>query len=110
MRKIRATAPELPLSDKQTAMEMGELIKRSLASPQFSATLISEFAAVALLLSAIGVIGLVSYSVSQRRRKFGIRVALGANPRGLTFRAIRSAVLLTVVGVRFLGILAINLS
>jgi putative ABC transport system permease protein len=100
-REIRATAPELPLSDTQTATSMQELVHRSLAAPRFSATLISAFSATALLLSAMGVFGLVAYSVSRRRKEFGIRAALGAGPRDLTFAAIWSAVALTAVGVVF---------
>jgi putative ABC transport system permease protein len=78
---------------------MTETVRQSQAVPRFSATLIGVFSAMALLLAAISVFGLVAYSVSQRRLEFGIRAALGARPRDLTLTAVRSAVVLTAVGI-----------
>ncbi len=70
-----------------------------MAGPRFSATLISAFAGMALLLTTIGVFGLVAYSVSQRFSEFGIRAALGARPPDLLVTAMWSAVTLTAIGV-----------
>jgi putative ABC transport system permease protein len=78
---------------------MEDLISQSLAGPRFSATLISAFSAMALLLAAIGLFGLVAYSVSQRSQELGIRAALGARPGDLVAATMRSAVALTAVGV-----------
>ncbi|MBI4472444.1 MAG: ABC transporter permease [Acidobacteria bacterium] len=97
--EIRTAAPEQPLRDTQTAAPMTETVRQSQAVPRFSATLISAFSAMALLLAAIGVFGLVAYSVSQRQHEFGIRAALGARPRDLALTAVRSAVVLTAVGI-----------
>jgi putative ABC transport system permease protein len=97
--EVRRAAPALPLLETKTAMTMSDLMRQSLAGPRFSATLVTTFSAIAMLLAAMGVFGLVSYAVSQRRHEFGIRSALGAQPRDLALTAMRSALALTAFGV-----------
>jgi putative ABC transport system permease protein len=96
---VRAVAPDLPLRADQAAMSMDEQISDSLAGPRFLAALSTAFSATALLLSALGVFGLVAYSVAQRRRELGIRAALGARPRDLALQTISAVALLSCGGI-----------
>lgn len=97
--EIRTLFPQWIDDPLVRATSMEELVDRSLAAPRFSATLITAFSANALLLTAIGVFGLVAYSVSQRHSELGIRAALGARSRDLLVLTMRSAAASTAVGV-----------
>jgi putative ABC transport system permease protein len=80
-------------------MKTLEQIKHeSVAGERFRSILMGIFAAVALILAAIGLYGVISYSVVQRTREIGIRAALGANPGNIRGLVLRSAMTLTVIG------------
>ena len=74
-------------------------IAASVDQPRFAAAVVSGFAALGLLLAAIGLHGVLSYSVSDRRRELGVRAALGARPADLVTLILREGLVVTFAGV-----------
>jgi putative ABC transport system permease protein len=97
-RTVQAVDPELPVFGVRT---MEELMSASMARRRFSLFLMSVFAVLALLLAALGIYGVMAFLVSQRIQEFGIRLALGAQPRDILALAFRPGLVLTSVGVAF---------
>jgi predicted permease len=87
---------DLPLAQVGT---MQQLYTQSMARTSFTLVMLAIAGSMALLLSIIGIYGVISYSVSQRTREIGIRLALGAQKDGLRWMFVRSALVLTGVGV-----------
>jgi predicted permease len=86
----------LPLASVQT---MQQLYSQSLARTSFTLVMLAIAGSMALALGIVGIYGVISYAVSQRTREIGIRLALGAQKRELRWMFVRSALLLTAVGV-----------
>jgi putative ABC transport system permease protein len=87
---------ELPLLDTAT---MRQRLDDAFAPRRFDSALLGAFAGVAVVLAAIGIFGLLSYVVSQRRREIGIRMALGASRQDVQRLMLKRAVMLTGVGI-----------
>jgi putative ABC transport system permease protein len=94
-KEVAAMDPDLPLFGVKT---MEEYLSASVASPRFNTTLLSIFAAVALVLTMVGLYGVMSYSVAQRTNEIGIRLALGAQPRDVLLMIVKQGSLLIVLG------------
>ncbi|MFN0085227.1 MAG: ABC transporter permease [Blastocatellia bacterium] len=95
-REVHKLDPELPVYD---AAAMEERLDRILARRRFAMVLLGIFAGVALLLSSIGIYGVMSGWVTQRTHEIGIRMALGAQPGTIVRLVIRQAMLLASAGI-----------
>lgn len=94
--RVHAIDPTMPIYNIQT---MEQAISESVAQPRFYTLLLTGFAGLALLLAGLGIYGVVSYSVSQRTRELGIRIALGATQDRVVRLVIGQGIALTVAGV-----------
>ncbi|HZS60743.1 MAG TPA: ABC transporter permease [Gemmatimonadaceae bacterium] len=96
IRRVLASAdPDVPMYELGT---MSAALDDSVSQSRFYTELLTAFAAIALLLAALGVYGVISYVVSQQSRDFGIRIALGANPRDVANLVMGRGLKLTVPG------------
>jgi len=95
-REMRSIDQAMPVSDVST---MRERAARVTSRYRYGALLMGMFAALGLVLSAIGVYGVMAFSVSARTREFGVRLALGAQPRDILRLVIVKGVVLVLAGV-----------
>jgi predicted permease len=95
-RELRVATGGLPVAHIRT---MDQVVRESTARSDFNTMLLSIFAALALLLAAIGIYGLMTYSVQQRTQEIGIRMALGASPEKVRKMVVLQGMQLTAIGV-----------
>ncbi len=94
-KQVAALDQDIPVFAAKT---MEEYLSASVAAPRFSTTLLSIFAAVALVLTVVGLYGVMSYSVAQRTNEIGIRLALGAQSRDVLLMIVKQGGLLIGLG------------
>jgi putative ABC transport system permease protein len=75
-----------------------QVVSASVSQPRLLTMLLAAFGAIALLMAALGIYGVIAYAVGQRKREFGIRLALGAHPRDVLRQVVRSGAALALVG------------
>jgi predicted permease len=95
---LKIVDPQLPVRDVAT---LSNLLERGLSRERLVARLAGSFGILALLLAAIGLYGVMGYSVSRRTNEMGVRLALGASPGGLQVLVLRESLALCVAGIVF---------
>jgi putative ABC transport system permease protein len=95
-RVLRGLDPEMPMSNIKT---MDQWLTSGAAQPRVNAALVSVFAGVALLIAVIGIYGVLSYSVSQRTREIGVRMAIGVREGNVLQLILRQGMTVALVGI-----------
>jgi len=93
---VQSIDPELAVADLK---QMDEVAGKTFSTPRFALFLVGLFAVLAGLLAAIGIYGVISYSVTQRTHEFGLRMALGARPADVVRQVVGQGVRLAAVGI-----------
>jgi hypothetical protein len=93
---VRQVDPQLVVDNMAT---MEQRLSSSVARPRFYATLVSVFAFIAVALAAVGIYGVLAYSVSQCTREIGIRIALGASQRGVLALVLKQGMAIAATGI-----------
>ncbi len=101
---LRAMAPDAPIEVRT----LHDIVSRTIARPRAISTLVGAFAIVALTLAAVGVYGVMAYSVRQRTQEIGVRMALGASATSVFRLVLGQALRLVVIGIGA-GVIAASL-
>jgi len=94
-REVHRMDPNQPVADVRT---MRQVMSESVARAQFYTVLLTVFAGLATVLAAVGIFGVMNYSLSLRTREIGLRMALGAQQRQVRLLILKQGLLLTVIG------------
>jgi putative ABC transport system permease protein len=106
-RIVRELDPAVPIRDVAT---LDDVVSAAVAPARWSTTLLTVFAALALVMAVLGVFGVLSFLVTQRRREIGIRVALGASPSSVRALVVRRGLGLAAAGLAIGGLGAVALT
>jgi putative ABC transport system permease protein len=101
---VEAINKDLPLAYLGT---LDDRVSGEVAQPRFSMLMLGIFAGIALLLAAIGIYGVISYSVAQRTHELGVRIALGANRMSVVGMVVRQVLTMTGLGIAIGGVAAL---
>jgi putative ABC transport system permease protein len=101
---VGAINKDLPLSYLGS---LEDRVSGAVAEPRFSMLMLGIFAGIALLLAAIGIYGVISYSVAQRTHELGVRIALGANRMAVVGMVVRQVLTMTGLGIAIGGVAAL---
>jgi predicted permease len=106
-REVRAVDPEVPV---YAARSMNEVVSRALSNRRFAMLLLLLFAGLALVLSAVGIYGVMAYTVSQRIHEIGVRLALGAQPLNVLGLVLKRGVSMALAGAAIGAVAALALT
>jgi putative ABC transport system permease protein len=95
---VQSVDPDLPLSEVKT---MDQILDQDMSGDRFLTILLGTFAAVALILAALGIYGVMAFAVAQRTHEIGLRMALGAGPSRVLSMIVKEGMILTFAGLVF---------